>query len=77
MQKEAFFQKKPCVTIRTETEWVELLHGGHNRLAKPLIDSILQKATDAMGASLDWSVELYGDGHSSDKIVDSLLERYM
>ena len=77
MQKEAFFQKKPCVTIRTETEWVELLHGGHNRLAKPLIDSILQKATDAISASLDWSVELYGDGHSSDKIVDSLLERYM
>ena len=33
MQKEAFFQKTPCVTVRTETEWVELLAEGHNRLA--------------------------------------------
>ena len=32
MQKEAFFQRTPCVTIRSETEWVELLDGGHNRL---------------------------------------------
>ena len=72
MQKEAFFQKTPCVTVRTETEWVELLEGGHNRLAVPEQDSILQKVHDAMNASLDWSIELYGDGNSSVTIAETL-----
>ena len=75
MQKEAFFQCKPCVTVRSETEWVELLEGGHNRLANPLYDSILKKSEDALNASLDWSIELYGDGHSSETIAKTLLER--
>ena len=72
MQKEAFFQKKPCVTVRTETEWGELLEGGHNRLAIPEKDSILQKVHDAMNAPLDWTIELYGDGNSSDIIAEAL-----
>ena len=75
MQKEAFFQSKPCVTVRTETEWVELLDDGHNRLAKPMLDSIKQKVDEALDASLDWSIDLYGDGHSSETIAKALLER--
>ena len=75
MQKEAFFQNKPCVTIRTETEWIELLDGGHNRLAKPMVDPITQKVDEALNAILDWSVELYGDGQSSQTIAKALLER--
>jgi UDP-GlcNAc3NAcA epimerase len=72
MQKEAFFQKTPCVTVRTETEWVELLAGGHNRLAIPEKDSIPQKVHDAMNASLDWNINLYGDGNSSDIVAEAL-----
>ncbi len=75
MQKEAFFQKKPCVTVRTETEWIELLEGGHNRLAKPKVDSIMEKITDAIEANIDWTIDLYGDGHSSETIADSLLKK--
>ena len=75
MQKEAFFQNKPCVTVRTETEWIELLDGGHNRLAKPLIEQISLKVDEALNAKLDWSVELYGDGQSSKTIAKALLER--
>ena len=72
MQKEAFFQKKPCVTVRTETEWVELLEGGHNRLAIPEQDSILDNVHDAVNAPLDWGIQLYGDGTSSDIIAEAL-----
>ena len=75
MQKEAFFQKRPCVTVRTETEWVELLVDGHNRLAKPMVDPLSQKVDEALNATLDWSVELYGDGQSSKIIAKALLER--
>ena len=75
MQKEAFFQKKPCVTVRTETEWVELLNNGHNRLAKPMVDPISQKVDEALNATLNWSDELYGNGQSSKIIAKALLER--
>ena len=75
MQKEAFFQKKPCVTVRSETEWKELLDGGHNRLAKPLTNCIKDKAKEALEANLDWSIDLYGDGRSSETIADSLLKK--
>ena len=74
MQKEAFFQKRPCVTVRTETEWIELLTGGHNRLATPLKDSILSKVDDALATNLDWSVNLYGDGNSSKTIAEALIK---
>ena len=72
MQKEAFFQRTPCVTIRTETEWTELLPGGHNRLARPGIDSIPGKAREALDADPDWDAAFYGDGQSSEIIARAL-----
>ncbi|MDA1047919.1 MAG: UDP-N-acetylglucosamine 2-epimerase (non-hydrolyzing) [Verrucomicrobia bacterium] len=74
MQKEAFFQKVPCVTLRSETEWIELLPGGHNRLARPMIESISEKAEEALSSDPDWSVDLYGDGHSSETIVQAIID---
>ena len=72
MQKEAFFQRTPCVTIRSETEWTELLPGGHNRLARPGVDSIPEKACEALGADPNWDVAFYGDGQSSETIARAL-----
>lgn len=72
MQKEAFFQQTPCVTIRSETEWTELLPGGHNRLAVPGVDSIPEKVREALEAEPDWDVPLYGDGRSAETIAAAL-----
>ena len=74
MQKEAFFQRTPCVTIRSETEWTELLPGGHNRLARPGVDSIPEKAGEAMAADPDWNAAFYGDGQASEIIARALGE---
>ena len=76
LQKEAFLQGTPCVTVRTETEWIELLECGWNCLANP-IDSLHILNTMSHQLSFDISMgrpQLYGDGHSCDKILTRLME---
>ena len=75
IQKEAFFQGTPCVTARTETEWVELVEHGWNRLADPNDPvSIPQAVEAALSAELPAAPpNLYGDGHAAEAMVDILL----
>lgn len=74
VQKEAFFFGRPCVTVRTETEWVELVECGWNRLASPhhssaIADAIHAAANDALPPRPD----LYGDGNAGSLIARALL----
>lgn len=72
LQKEAFFFKKPCITLREETEWVELVKHGFNILVGSDINKI-KEAVFNQKTSLDYSVELYGQGNAGKKIVESLV----
>lgn len=73
VQKEAFFHGVPCVTVRNETEWVELVHGGWNRLASPDSADAIESAVDAaMSAPYPARPLLYGDGTASVRIADIL-----
>lgn len=76
VQKESFFFKKPCITLRDETEWTELLPGGHNTLAGSNTDSILNAVYAARAHNADWSVSFYGDGHAADKIVRTIYNAF-
>jgi UDP-N-acetylglucosamine 2-epimerase len=75
MQKEAFFLRVPCVTMRDETEWVETVELGANRLAGADTDAIVRGATEAMQRAVVTSEKPYGDGHAAEKIV-ACLERH-
>jgi UDP-GlcNAc3NAcA epimerase len=72
LQKEAFFLHKPCVTLRDETEWVELVEGGYNVLAGADPARIAKARAGFDGKELAWSAPLYGDGRAGDRIVDIL-----
>lgn len=71
VQKEAFFYKVPCVTLRDETEWVELVELGWNRLASPGRDDLAGAILSAVGTS-GAAAEPYGDGRASRAIAETL-----
>ena len=73
LQKEAYFFKKFCVTLREETEWVELLKQGVNTLAGSDYIKIVAGYKKALSSTADFNVALYGDGDASDMIVESVL----
>lgn len=72
LQKEAYFFKKNCVTLREETEWTELVEEGVNFLykdLKPLPQEVVRLANEKKFAG---KAQLYGDGQSGKAIVDYL-----
>lgn len=71
LQKEAFFFRKYCITLRNETEWTELVDHGYNALAGNLYDKIMQAYREQPHP--DFSTLLYGDGHAAKVIVDTLI----
>ena len=72
VQKEAYFHGTPCVTLRTETEWVELVELGWNRVQPPTSASDISSAIEAASESLGRLGTPYGDGQSAVHIVRSL-----
>lgn len=74
MQKEAYFFGVPCVTLRDETEWVETVELGWNRLAGADTARIVAavEALDKPSAR----PAVYGDGHAAEAIVGCLEKRY-
>jgi len=73
VQKEAFFFGKHCITLREQTEWVELVENGFNILAGS--DSIkLKEAFEFFKTKKsDFSVNLYGNGHAAEQAAQFIL----
>jgi UDP-GlcNAc3NAcA epimerase len=74
LQKEAYFFGKPCVTLRDETEWVELAEHGFNRVAGTDPKKICEAFSEMMHKKLDFSVRLYGKGDAGKRIVSVIGE---
>lgn len=73
VQKEAYFAKKYCITLREETEWVELLHRGYNHLVGHDPVSIVTTVQNLLDMPPLFNDDLYGDGHTARTIVQRLL----
>lgn len=69
LQKEAYFFKKPCVTLRDETEWVELVENGFNELVGADKNKIINGIRSALKKNPSNDLFLYGTGDSSLSII--------
>lgn len=77
VQKEAYFYRVPCVTLRGETEWTESLLGGCNILVFPASANAVVACLRKALASRPWFRNgVYGDGHSATHIA-SVVSRWI
>ena len=69
VQKEAYFHRTPCITLRDETEWTETVAAGWNQPAGYRTEKILACIENNPERT---EIKEYGDGHAADKIVNAI-----
>jgi UDP-GlcNAc3NAcA epimerase len=76
VQKEAFYFKKPCIILRSETEWVELVNSGTAIIA----DADEQKIIDAFNTLISKTTlqfpNIYGDGKTAEFICKEIVSNF-
>ena len=70
VQKEAYFFNKPCVTLRDETEWVELVDNNCNCLVGANSEKIANEIKNFQIP--ENSIKLYGNGNSAEIVVEKI-----
>ena len=71
VQKEAFFFERPCVILRSETEWLEIIEHGAGILADADPDRILLAYNKLIGTKPSFP-PLFGDAHAAEKILHTI-----
>jgi len=70
LQKEAFWHRVPCITLRNETEWTETVNNGNVLLSK--IEGLSKVIEIMTSKKVDWTYNPYGDGHAAERIVEEI-----
>ena len=73
VQKEAFFYGTPCVILRPETEWVEIVDAGAGILADADYERIMKAYADLSGREV-YFPPLFGDAHASERILSEIID---
>ncbi|HRP67939.1 MAG TPA: UDP-N-acetylglucosamine 2-epimerase (non-hydrolyzing), partial [Turneriella sp.] len=73
VQKEAYFFGKPCVTMRDQTEWIELVEVGANELVGADTQKIVDAVKRKNGQAIVDEAQLYGGGRAAAEVVRHLV----
>ena len=74
VQKESYFFQKPCVILRPETEWVEIVETGAATLADADTDKVLKASHHYLQQPPVNYPEIFGDGHAAEFMLEKMLE---
>ncbi|MEZ5045571.1 MAG: UDP-N-acetylglucosamine 2-epimerase (non-hydrolyzing) [Chitinophagaceae bacterium] len=73
IQKEAYILEKPCITLRSETEWTETLKNGWNTL---IFENLQELESTLMKKPGPYIPNIYGDGHAAEEI-SAIISKYI
>ena len=76
VQKEAYFYKKPCIIIRSETEWVEVVNAGAARICDADENKIIDAFNFYMTSKLKSLPTIFGNGKAADFIIKKIIQNF-
>lgn len=74
LQKEAYYFNKPVIILRDETEWIELIEKGYNKLTGTNTTKIIKAYNYLIKNSTNFEKNIYGDGKAAESIVTMLMK---
>ena len=76
VQKEAYFYNKPCIIIRSETEWVEVVKAGAARICDADENKIIDAFNFYMTSNLKSLPTIFGNGKAADFIIKKIIQNF-
>ena len=73
VQKEAYFFAKPCVILREQTEWVEVVEAGAAILTGSDAQKILEAATQLLSQTIQTDASIFGNGRAAEFICEKII----
>jgi len=73
VQKEAYFFAKPCVILREQTEWVEVVEAGAAILTGSDTQKILEAATQLLSQTIQTDASIFGNGRAAEFICEKII----
>jgi UDP-GlcNAc3NAcA epimerase len=73
MQKEAYFHRVPCITLRDETEWIETVETGWNQLVG-VDENAIVCAAKSVKPTTTIQISIFGDGYAVEKVIKAITD---
>ncbi|NVN95047.1 MAG: UDP-N-acetylglucosamine 2-epimerase (non-hydrolyzing) [Bacteroidetes bacterium] len=77
VQKEAYFLQKPCIILRPQTEWVELIEHGSSIMADADVNKIINAANTLLSNKSTSFPPIFGNGKAADFICEEILSNFI